>query len=57
MKPKFNVGDKVTVTGNVHMKGQTTGTVKMIEPHAYGILFDNMKEMGVHKWYSESELK
>lgn len=56
MQSKFKVGDRVTVTGDVHMKGQKTGIVKMVEPHAYGIVFDNMVEMGVHKWYSQSEL-
>lgn len=53
----YSVGDRVRTTVKPHMKGMGgVGTVKLVEGNAYGILFDAMPEMGVHKWYVESEL-
>ncbi len=53
----FGVGDRVTVAGSPHMPGQVSGAVAIVsgEP-VYGIVFDGMGDMGVHKWYVQSEL-
>ena len=56
MRPTFNPGDRVTVIGSEHMIGQKTGIIKLVQPFAYGIVFDGMETMGIHKWYSQSEL-
>lgn len=55
--PTFNVGDRVRVTIPPHMPGQSTGTIALVEGTAYGIMFDGMESMGVHKWYTASELE
>lgn len=53
--PKFAKGDRVKVKGTPHMKGQSTGTVALVETtNVYGIKFDGMDM--VHKWYVEDEL-
>lgn len=57
MQPIFKAGDHVTVMGSPHMSGQKTGVVNVVEPYAYGITFDDMETKGIHKWYSQSELK
>jgi len=56
---KFQKDARVKVKGKPHMDGHSTGVVKLIEgpTHAYGIVFDGMEDMGVHKWYVESELE
>lgn len=56
--PQYAVGDRVEVTGKPHMDGQGGGTVQLVtmEP-TYGIVFDGMENMGIHRWYVESELK
>lgn len=58
--PQFTVGDRVRVvnTDNPHMAGQAGGVVALVtgEP-AYGVIFDGMEEMGIHRWYVESELE
>lgn len=55
----FKKGDRVEVAlKSPHMKGQKTGTIEIVSDETpYGVLFDGMKEMGVHKWYVDSELK
>ena len=50
----FAVGDRVRVVGTPHMAGQTTGTVRIVEGMAYGILFDGADIL--HKWYVADEL-
>lgn len=52
----FAIGDRVRVVGPAHMPGQRTGTIALVNGTAYGILFDDMPEMGVHKWYVAEEL-
>jgi len=53
----FRVGDKVRVKGKPHMPGQSTGTIALVEGNAYGIVFDGMEKMGIHRWYVASELE
>lgn len=53
----FKVGDRVRITVPPHMPGQSTGTIALVEGTAYGIIFDAMQSMGVHKWYTASELE
>lgn len=54
----FDVGDRVQVTIDPpHAEGQSTGTIAEIGTTAYGIVFDAMPEMGVHRWYVASELE
>lgn len=56
--PTLAVGDRVTVAiSPPHMPGQTTGTVAEVGGTAYGIIFDGMESMGVHKWYVADELQ
>lgn len=55
--PMFQIGDRVAITVPPHMPGQTTGTIALIDGNAYGIIFDGMESMGVHKWYVAAELK
>ncbi|CRF29026.1 phage prohead protease%2C HK97 family [Mycobacterium tuberculosis] len=38
------------------MEGQTTGTIAIVNGNAYGIIFDGMEDMGIHKWYVAEEL-
>ena len=53
----FAVGDRVRVVGQAHGEGQTTGTIaELADSQAYGIVFDGMESMGVHRWYVGSEL-
>lgn len=55
--PEFGIGDRVRVDGQPHMDGQGDGTVAVIEDtYAYGVLFDGMEEMGIHRWYVQDEL-
>lgn len=56
---EYDNGQRVRVKGTPHMKGHSTGTVKLVEgpTYAYGIVFDGMEDMGVHKWYLQSELE
>lgn len=56
--PAFAVGDRVRVVGQPHMEGQGEGTVQLVtmEP-TYGVAFDGMEEMGIHRWYVESEIE
>lgn len=52
------VGDTIKVTGTPHMPGAKTGTVKqVINTFVYGIIFDGMEDMGIHKWYIQAELE
>ncbi|TDE85303.1 HK97 family phage prohead protease [Deinococcus sp. S9] len=54
----YQDGDRVVITGEPHMEGQSAGTVKLINPGpAYGIIFDGMEDMGVHRWYVDDELE
>ncbi|WP_293913727.1 S49 family peptidase [Deinococcus sp.] len=55
---KYQKDVRVTVKGTPHMKGHASGVVKVIEGpvYIYGIVFDGMEDMGIHKWYAESEL-
>ncbi len=39
------------------MPGQTTGKIALVNGNAYGIIFDGMESMGVHKWYVGEELE
>jgi ATP-dependent protease ClpP protease subunit len=54
---QFAQGDRVRVTGTPHEEGQSTGTVDEINGNAYGITFDGMEDMGVHRWYVDNELE
>lgn len=56
--PAFTVGTRVEVNIDpAHMEGQTVGEVReAVLTWVYGILFDGMEDMGIHKWYVESEL-
>lgn len=50
-------GDRVRVAGDPHEPGQTTGTVEEVNNGpVYGIVFDGMEDLGVHRWYAEEEL-
>lgn len=54
---RLNIGDRVMVrAGKEHdkMTKGATGTVKLINGTALGILFDGMP--GIHKWYVAEEL-
>lgn len=57
--PAFKVGDRVKSALAVpHMPGQSGGEVReAVLTWVYGIVFDGMEEMGIHKWYVEDELK
>lgn len=55
--PVFALGDRVRVTGPAHMPGQRTGRIALVNGSAYGIIFDGMESMGVHKWYVAEELE
>lgn len=53
----FSDGDRVAVVGEPHADGQGAGTVRLVnDGPAYGIVFDGMEGMGVHKWYVGEEL-
>lgn len=52
----YRIGDRVRVTGKPHMEGQSIGTVAEVYGDVYGIVFDGMEEMGVHRWYAGFEL-
>lgn len=54
---QFAEGDRVRVTVTPHEEGQTTGTVAEVNGNAYGITFDGMEAMGVHRWYVDNELE
>lgn len=55
--PAFTVGSRVRTAGPPHMDGQYIGEVReAVLTYAYGIVFEGMEEMGVHRWYVESEL-
>jgi len=52
------IGDRVRIVAEAHMPGQAIGTIKIVNAGpAYGILFDGMEEMGIHKWYVDDETK
>lgn len=54
----YAVGDRVQVTIDPpHEEGQTTGTVAEVGGTAYGIVFDSMPDMGVHRWYTAAEVE
>lgn len=54
----FAVGDRVRVTIDPpHAPGQSTGTVAEVGGTAYGIVFDEMPEMGIHRWYTAAEVE
>lgn len=57
--PAFQVGDRIQVNiANPHMPGQSGGEVReAVLTWVYGIIFDGMEDMGIHKWYVEDELK
>lgn len=57
--PAFNVGDRIQVAIDTpHMEGQSTGEVReAVLTYTYGVVFDGMEDMGIHKWYIESELQ
>lgn len=52
----LEVGDRVMVNGTPRKEGQSVGTVALVKPYAYGIIFDELKEDGVFKWYVGEEL-
>jgi len=54
---QFTKDDRVRVTVPPHEEGQDTGTVEEINGNAYGITFDGMEDMGVHRWYTDDELE
>ncbi len=56
--PAFPVGSRVAANiSPPHMEGQSGGEVReAVLTWVYGIVFDGMEDMGVHKWYVESEL-
>lgn len=55
--PQFAAGSRVQVVGPPHMPDQATGLVAIaVCTPVYGILFDGMEDMGVHRWYVEAEL-
>lgn len=54
----FAVGDRVEVTIDPpHAPGQQTGTVAEVGGTAYGIVFDQMPEAGIHRWYTAAEIE
>lgn len=55
----FAKGDRVRVAiDKPHMKGQSAGRIAIVNPGpAYGVIFDGMEEMGVHKWYVGNEME
>lgn len=54
----FAVGDRVRVTIDPpHAPGQSAGTVAEIGGTAYGIVFDDMPDMGIHRWYTAAEVE
>ena len=57
--PAFSPGTRIQVEIDTpHMEGQSTGEVReAVLTWVYGIVFDGMEDMGIHKWYVESELK
>jgi len=53
----FAVGSRVRVAIDPpHAPGQSAGTVVEIGGTAYGVVFDDMPEMGIHRWYTANEL-
>jgi len=52
----YQAGNRVKLTVEPHEAGQSTGTVQLLGGSAYGIVFDGMEDMGVHKWYVGDEL-
>jgi ATP-dependent protease ClpP protease subunit len=54
---QFDEGDRVAVIGTPHEAGHGVGVVDCVNGNAYGIIFDGMKAMGVHKWYCDDELQ
>lgn len=53
----YTVGDRVQVNIDPpHAPGQDTGTIAEVGGVAYGIVFDAMPDMGVHRWYVADEL-
>lgn len=54
----FVIGDRVKIKGKPHMEGQSEGEIALVDDStAYGIIFDGMEEMGVHKWYVGDEIE
>lgn len=54
----FAVGDRVRVTIDPpHEPGQSTGTVAEVGGTAYGVVFDQMPQMGIHRWYTAAEIE
>ncbi len=53
----FALGDRVKIKGAAHMPGQSSGTIALVNGNAYGIVFDGMESMGIHKWYVAEELE
>lgn len=56
--PAFPPGSRIDVNiAEPHMEGQTTGEVReAVLTWVYGVVFDGMEDMGIHKWYVENEL-
>ncbi|ETT61250.1 hypothetical protein BSK66_31575 [Paenibacillus odorifer] len=55
--PAYAVGSEVQVSGTPHVEGHGKGQVReAVLTYAYGIVFEGMEDMGVHHWYTESEL-
>jgi 2'-5' RNA ligase len=56
MAQQYRIGERVKVSGEPHEEGQDTGTIEEIGGIAYGIVFDGMEDMGIHHWYTATEL-
>lgn len=54
--PKFAVGDRVTIA-QPHDPAHRTGQISIVSSEPlYGVLVEGMEDMGIHRWYAESEL-
>ena len=53
----FKKGDRVNIR-DPHDKNHKSGVIKIVSDETpYGVLVDGMEDMGVHKWYVDSELE
>lgn len=57
LSPRFAIGDRVTIK-TPHDPAHATGEIVLVsaEP-VYGVAVDGMESMGMHRWYTDSEME
>lgn len=57
MQPRFDIGDQVKIVNPHDPAHDTAEIVSVSAEPVYGVLVAGMEEMGMHRWYTDSEME